>query len=62
MSAIGIALCAITIGAIQAGMNAKGIELTIHHPGGIRFLLGGGLLMVLGLIWMVRIGSEAAVR
>ena len=59
MSAIGIALCAITIGAIQAGMNAKGIELTIHHPGGIRFLLGGGLLMVLGLIWMVKIGSEA---
>jgi len=59
MSAIGIALCAITIGAIQAGMNAKGIEATIHHPAGIRFLLGGGLLMVLGLIWMVKIGSEA---
>jgi Flp pilus assembly protein TadB len=62
MSAIGIALCAVAIGAIQVAMNPQGIEVAIHHKSGARFLVGGVLFMIAGLGWMLRIGAREEVR
>lgn len=62
MSAVGIALCAIVIGGIQLAMNPQGMHEAIHHTLGARFLCGGVVLIIGGVVWMVRIGSTEEVR
>ena len=56
MSAVGIALCALVVGAIQGAMNMKGVRIAIEHPTGRALLIAGGALMVLGIGWMLSMG------
>lgn len=58
MSAIGIALCAILIAAMQVAMNAKGVALAFEKTAGIILLSGGGVLIALGVGWMLCMGKE----
>ena len=62
MSAIGIALCAAAMTALQCAMNPQSLELSIHHPIGSKLLVGGILLIVTGLGWMLRMGREAKLQ
>jgi Flp pilus assembly protein TadB len=59
MSAIGIALCAGAMTALQCAMNPESLDLAFHHPIGGKLLIGGGGMMVIGLGWMFRMGREA---
>jgi Flp pilus assembly protein TadB len=56
MSAIGIALCAGGMGALQLTMNPRSVDLAVSHPVGGKLLVFGGLLMALGIIWMMMMG------
>jgi hypothetical protein len=58
MSAVGIALCAALVGAIQGAMNMKGVRIAIEHPTGRAFLIAGGSLMALGVGWMLSMGRK----
>jgi Flp pilus assembly protein TadB len=62
MSAIGIALCAVAMGALQFGMNPQSLDVAFHHPMGSRILCGGLLLISTGLGWMLTMGSEAKLQ
>lgn len=62
MSAIGIALCAVAMGALQFGMNPQALELAFNHPMGSKILCGGLLLISSGLGWMLTMGSEAQLQ
>jgi Flp pilus assembly protein TadB len=62
MSAIGIALCAVAMGALQLGMNPHALDISMHHPVGRPLLLGGIALIVTGLGWMMMMGREASTR
>ena len=59
MSAIGIAVCAAAMTALQCAMNPQSLHLAIHHPVGSKLLIGGVLVMVTGLGWMLTMGREA---
>lgn len=62
MSAIGIALCALAMGALQFGMNPDALGLAFSHPVG-GFILGGGLFLIsVGLGWMLTMGTEGALQ
>ncbi len=58
MSAAGIALCASLLGVIQGCMNVSGLSLAWHHPVGGAFLLLGGALVSVGIVWMMLLGRE----
>lgn len=62
MSAIGIALCAVAMGALQFGMNPHAIDIAVHHPVGGLLLVVGASLIALGVVWMMVMGREAAAR
>lgn len=62
MSAIGIALCAVAMGALQCGMNPQSLEIAFNHPIGSKILCGGLLLISTGLGWMLTMGSEAQLQ
>lgn len=58
MSAVGIALCAILIAIMQAGMNAKGVSVAFQKTAGVVLLSIGAALIVLGVAWMLNMGRE----
>lgn len=58
MSALGIALCAILIGAMQFIMNLSGVRIALESTVGTALLSGGGLLIVAGVWWMLMMGRE----
>lgn len=60
MSAIGIALCAGAMGALQVTMSPRSVDLAVSHPVGGKLLVFGGALMVLGIIWMMMMGREVS--
>jgi Flp pilus assembly protein TadB len=62
MSAIGIALCAVAMGALQLGMNPRALDVAMNHPTGGVLLLAGVSLISLGVVWMMLMGREAATR
>lgn len=62
MSAIGIALCAVAMGALQLGMNPHAFDVALSHPVGGVLLIVGGALIVTGVVWMMVMGREAATR
>ena len=62
MSAIGIALCAVAMGALQLVMNPHSLDIAIHHPTGRVLLIGGICLISCGLVWMMMMGREATTR
>jgi Flp pilus assembly protein TadB len=62
MSAIGIALCALAMGALQCGMNPESLELAFNHPIGGKILCGGVALISVGLGWMLTMGTEAQLQ
>ncbi len=62
MSAVGIALCAMAMGALQYVMNPHAFTIATQHPTGSKLLIVGIALMVIGVVWMMCIGREAASR
>jgi len=58
MSAIGIALCAALIAAMQGIMNARGVALAFTKTAGVVLLSVGGALIVSGVFWMLSMGKE----
>lgn len=60
MSAIGIALCAGAMGALQCAMNPRSVDLAVSHPVGGKLLVFGGALIALGIIWMMTMGREVS--
>jgi len=62
MSAIGIALCAVAMTALQLGMNPHAFDVALQHPTGGKLLLGGGSLIITGVMWMMLMGREASSR
>lgn len=62
MSAIGISVCALFIGAVQVGMNAEGVVNAFHHPMGGKFLAGGVAMILIGVVWMMSMGSVGEVE
>lgn len=62
MSAIGIALCAAAMGALQLAMNPHALGIAMHHPTGSVLLVGGTFLICSGVVWMMMMGREAATR
>jgi tight adherence protein B len=58
MSAIGIALCALLIAVMQAAMNAKGVALAFKSPAGLVLISVGGVLISVGVGWMLCMGQE----
>jgi len=62
MSAIGIALCAGAMGALQLTMNPRSVDLAVSHPVGGKLLAFGGALIALGIIWMMMMGREVSRR
>jgi Flp pilus assembly protein TadB len=62
MSAIGIALCAVAMGALQLSMNPSAFDIALHHPVGSVLLLVGGALIAIGVVWMMMMGRETATR
>jgi tight adherence protein B len=58
MSAFGIMLCAVLTGLLQVTMNPQGIRAALADPRGVVLLsIGGGLILV-GVLWMMRMGRE----
>jgi Flp pilus assembly protein TadB len=62
MSAMGISVCALFIGAVQVGMNAEGVINAFHHPMGGKFLAGGVAMILIGVVWMMSMGSVGEVE
>lgn len=58
LSAIGIALCTLVIGIMQAGANPAAFQLALAHPVGSRALIGGVCLVVIGLLWMLSLSRS----
>lgn len=58
MSAVGIALCAALIAAMQGIMNARGVALAFTKTAGVVLLSVGGALIVSGVFWMLSMGKE----
>lgn len=56
MSAIGIAVCALIVGAIQAAMNMSGVVMALHHATGRIFIIVGASLIISGVCWMLSMG------
>lgn len=52
LSALGIAVCSVLIGAIQVLSNADALHKTLAHPLGSKCLTAGVSLLALGLVWM----------
>lgn len=61
MSALGIALCAVVIVGMQFAVDSSRVVMTLYHPVGRVFLGGGVALIVIGVIWMLRMGREERV-
>ncbi|MEN9847045.1 MAG: hypothetical protein RIS36_2192 [Pseudomonadota bacterium] len=62
MSAVGITLCAVAMGALQFGMNPRAIDIALNHPVGGLLLIVGASLIAIGVVWMMVIGRETAAR
>lgn len=62
MSAIGITLCAVFIGAVQIFMNVQAVVSAFHHPMGGKFLGGGVAMIAIGVGWMMSMGSVGEVE
>lgn len=62
MSAVGIALCAGAMGALQIGTNPAAVEIAMRHPMGGKLLIAGITLILIGLTWMMLMGREAGSR
>jgi Flp pilus assembly protein TadB len=58
MSALGIALCAILIAVMQVAMNSKGVALAFEKTAGVVLLSVGGVLIAVGVCWMLCMGKE----
>lgn len=58
MSAIGIALCAVLITAMQVVTNLSGVKVALANPLGKLLLFAGGGLILLGVVWMLMMGKE----
>lgn len=56
LSSFGIALCTVLIGLIQVVMNPQAVKEAINHPIGVKALSLGGILIFIGLAWMLRLG------
>jgi Flp pilus assembly protein TadB len=61
MSAVGISLCAALIAFMQVFTNPDGIQLVLQHSIGSKLLVSGGLLIVIGVGWMMSLGRETSV-
>ena len=62
MSAVGIAVCAVFIGAVQVIMNVQAVVAAFHHPVGGSFLIGGVTMILIGVVWMMSMGSVGEVE
>jgi Flp pilus assembly protein TadB len=58
MSGFGIMLCAVLAAFLQFIMNPQGIKAAVADPRGVVLLSIGGSLIVLGVVWMMRMGRE----
>ena len=58
LSACGIGVCAVLIGAMQAIMNRAGLQVVAESTMGISVMSSGALCVVVGLYWMFRMGRE----
>jgi Flp pilus assembly protein TadB len=58
MSALGIALCALVIAVMQAAMNSRGVALAFEKTAGVVLLSVGGVLITVGVGWMLCMGKE----
>jgi tight adherence protein B len=58
LSAIGIALCTVVIGVMQACTNPAAFQLALAHPIGSKALIGGVCLVVIGLLWMLSLARS----
>ncbi len=61
LSASGIAVCAGLIAALQIATNFDGVQRAAAHPVGQKLLLIGAGLIVMGVLWMSRMGKEERV-
>ena len=61
MSSFGIVLCALLIGLLQICMNPLGVRTALADPRGVLLLSAGGSLIVIGVLWMSRMGREEAI-
>lgn len=61
MSAVGISLCAALIAFMQFFTNPEGIQLVLEHSIGSKLLISGGVLIVIGVGWMMSLGRETSV-
>lgn len=61
MSAVGISLCAALIALMQGFTNPDGIQLALQHSIGSKLLMSGGVLIVIGVGWMMSLGRETSV-
>jgi Flp pilus assembly protein TadB len=59
MSSIGIVMCAVFIGAMQAAVNMEAIEQALVHPVGSKVLLAGVILIAGGVCWMMSLGRQS---
>lgn len=62
MSAVGIALSAVAMGTLQLAMNHQSLDVALHHPVGGKVVVGGMFFITVGVVWMLRMGSEASVQ
>jgi len=53
LSSLGIALCAVLIGILQAVMNPRALQEALADPMGVRALSFGVALVLMGLGWML---------
>ena len=58
MSAIGIAMCAVVITAMQLVMNYAGVQIALTNPLGLVLLCSGISLIGIGVFWMLMMGKE----
>ena len=59
MSSIGIVMCAVFIGAMQAAVNMEAIKQALVHPVGSKVLLAGVVLIAGGVCWMMSLGRQS---
>lgn len=58
MSAFGILLCAILVSSMQIAVNMAGVRVALADARGLALLSVGGSLVVIGVVWMTRMGKE----